>query len=128
MMVSLFAGANWAEEEKTQPETAPFMEMQDLFPKMGAPKIVVAKDGTVLAFSGASRWVRRSEDQGKTWSPEQVVGPKAKGNVVVDDNSGDVLAVCRHGWLYRSKNHGKTWEEEEIVFKPNAAGHGKRTA
>lgn len=49
MMVSLFPRASWAEVKKAQPETSPFMEMQDLFPKMGAPKIVVAKDGTVLA-------------------------------------------------------------------------------
>ena len=49
MMVSLFPRASWAEKEKTQPETAPFFEMQNLFPKMGAPKIVVAKDGTVPA-------------------------------------------------------------------------------
>ena len=123
--VALLAGAGWAQEETAQPKVEPLFEMQDLFSKMGAPKIVVAKDGTVLAFSGVGRWVRRSEDRAKTFSPEQVVGPKAKGNVVVDDNTGDVLVVCRHGHLYRSKDHGKTWAEEPITIKPNAAGHGK---
>ena len=125
MIVSLFAGASWAEEEKTQPETAPVLEIQDLFPSRGGPKIVVAKDGTVLAFAGAGRRVRRSEDHGRTWGPDQEVGPQAKGNVVVDDNNGDVLVVCRHGHLYRSRDHGKTWKKEDIVFKPNAVGHGK---
>ena len=96
-MVALLAGAGRAQEETTRPKVEPLFEMQKIFPKMGTPKIVVAKDGTVLAFSGAGRWVRRSENQGKTWSPEQIVGPNAKGNVVVDDNSGDVLVVCRHG-------------------------------
>ena len=49
MMVSLFPRASWAQEEKTRAKAAPVFEMQDLFPKMGAPKIVVAHDGTVLA-------------------------------------------------------------------------------
>ncbi len=90
--VALLARAGWAQEETAQPKVEPLFEMQGLFPKMGAPKIVVAKDGAVVAFSGAGRWVRRSEDRGKTFSPEQVVGLKAKGNVVVDDNSGDLCS------------------------------------
>ena len=63
MMVSLFARASWAEKEKTRPKAAPFMEMQDLFTSVRIPKIIVAQNGTVLAFAKSDRVLRRSEVQ-----------------------------------------------------------------
>ena len=50
MMVSLFAGASWAQEEKTRPKPAPFLEIQDLFTSVRGPKIIVAQDGDVVLF------------------------------------------------------------------------------
>lgn len=103
----------------------PAMEMQDLYESMRIPKILVAAEGAVLAFGKSGRFVRRSEDQGKTWSPQQEVGSDAGGSAIVDDNTGDVMVVASHvGHLWRSRDHGKTWAREEIIVKPNAVGHG----
>jgi len=117
-------GVSTAAESRDKGAEQPIFEMQVLFKSVRGPKIIVAKDGTVLAFAGGCRQIRRSEDQGKTWSPAETVGPDAKGNVIVDDASGDVLIVCPRGYLYRSRDHGKTWKKEKIVIKPNAVGHG----
>ena len=103
----------------------PVFEMQELFEKTRILNIVVATDGSVLAFTNDGRLLRRSEDAGNTWSPIQEVGHDAGGSAVVDENSGDVLVVrSGNGFLWRSRDHGKTWQREEIVVNPNALGHG----
>jgi len=117
-MYTFFAGASNKKEKQ------PLFEIQELFKSSRIPKIIVAQDGTVLAFAKSCRLIRRSEDQGKTWSPIQEVGTDAAGNAIVDDNSGDILIVCGRGYLYRSSDNGKTWNKEDIVIKPNAVGHG----
>ncbi len=100
-------------------------EMQELFKSVRIPKIVVAADGTVLAFAKHCRLLRRSSDKGRTWSAVQEVGRDAGGNAIVDDNTGDVMVVGpRRGSLWRSGDHGRTWKKEQIVVKPNAVGHG----
>jgi len=79
----------------------------------------------VLAFAGGCRLLRRSEDQGVTWSEPVTVHRDGGGNAIVDETSGEVLIVCPQApCLWRSKDHGKTWAREEIVIKPNAIGHG----
>jgi sialidase-1 len=106
-------------------EAAPVFEMQDLFKGMRIPKIVVAADGSVLAFAKSCRLVRRSTDGGKTWSEAREVGHDAGGNAIVDATNGHVLVVGPgRGVLWRSRDHGETWQREEIVVKPNAVGHG----
>lgn len=113
-------GAEWAPPEQ-QPEFA----MQDLFESERIPNIVVAADGSVLAFARSGRLLRRSEDGGRTWSPVQEVGADAAGSAVVDQNTGDVLVVCSGGgFLWRSSDHGKSWRRETIVLKANVLGHG----
>lgn len=100
-------------------------EMQEIFTGIRIPQVVVATDGTVLAFADSGRQFRRSEDGGKTWSPVQPIGNEASGNPIVDANTGDVLlVVSTRGQLWRSCDHGKTWACEEIVIKPNAVGQG----
>lgn len=105
-------------------ESEPFFEMQELFESVRIPKIVVAKDGTVLAFANSCRLLRRSEDGGETWSPVQELPKKASGNAIVDRTTGDVMIVSGRGSLWRSKDHGKTWKKEDIVIKANELGHG----
>jgi len=106
-------------------EPAPFFEVQDLFQSVRIPNIVVAADGTVLAFARSGRILRRSEDGGRSWSPIQEVGPDAGGSAIVDARGGDVMVVrARSGHLWRSGDHGKTWKREQITLKPNAMGHG----
>lgn len=99
--------------------------MQDLFADERMPKIVVAEDGTVLAFAGGCRLLRRSEDHGDTWSEPEAASPDGGGNAVVDETTGEVLIVCpRRSCLLRSGDCGRTWAEEEIAITPNAIGHG----
>jgi sialidase-1 len=111
----------------------PFFDMQDLFGAIRMPTIVIATDGSILAFAKGCRLSRRSEDGGKTWSEAQTVGgdrPKEQDHpdaakAIVDENTGDVLLVCpSKGYQYRSKDHGKTWSREETKLLPNLAGHG----
>ncbi|GAG51929.1 unnamed protein product, partial [marine sediment metagenome] len=104
---------------------APVFEIQDLFKGVRIPKIVVAADGTVLAFAKSGHLLRRSADGGKTWSEAQEVGSDAGGNAIVDEGTGHVLVVrAGRGYLWRSRDHGKTWQREKIVVKSNAVGHG----
>jgi len=114
-------------EPPSKPPTpaAAVFEIQDLFQSMRIPNIVVAADGSVLAFARSGRLLRRSTDAGKTWSPAREVGPDAGGSAIVDRTTGDVMVVsARRGHLYRSRDHGRTWKREAITIKPNALGHG----
>lgn len=95
------------------------------------PAITIAPDGTVLAFAGNCSLLRRSTDKGKTWSPETEIdhGKDIKGNVIVDEISGEIIILSPSGnepCLYRSKDNGKTWYREIVAIKPNAMKHGTR--
>ncbi len=99
--------------------------MKDLFEDERIPKIIVTQDGSVLAFAEGCRLMRRSEDLGKTWSQQKTVNPDGRGNVLIDESSGDILIVCPpNSYLLRSQDDGKTWSKEEIDIKTNAIGHG----
>jgi sialidase-1 len=90
------------------------------------PHIVVAPDGTILAFGRACSSIRRSRDKGITWSPEEDLGFKGQ-NVIVDDLTGDVLIISPakdDPCLYRSQDNGITWGWEVIEIKPNVMNHG----
>jgi len=88
--------------------TAPVFEMQDLFKAVRIPNIVVAADGTVLAFARSGRLLRRSADGGRTWGPAREVGRDAAGSAIVDRNTGDVMVVsARGGHLWRSRDWRK---------------------
>jgi len=98
---------------------------KDLFSNMRGPKIVVAEDGTILAFAKGCTLLRRSEDKGGTWTEQKEVNPGGGGNAVVDAGTGDVLIVCPNtSSLLRSKDNGKTWKKEDVTFKANLGGHG----
>lgn len=104
---------------------APLFEVQGLYTSVRIPKVVVAADGSVLAFVNSCRLVRRSEDGGKTWGAQQEVAQDASGSAVVDETTGDILVVCPpKACLFRSRDHGRTWAREEIVVRPNPLGHG----
>lgn len=112
-------------DAQAQTEAEPFFEVQDLYQSVRIPNVVVAADGSVLAFAGVGRRLRRSEDAGATFGPVQEVGPDAGGSAIVDRNTGDVMVVhSSRGFLWRSGDHGKTWRRQEIVVKPNPLGHG----
>lgn len=127
----------------------PFLEIRDEEVRMGT--IAVAMDGTLLLVKDDLErrvvLVKRSEDGGKTWGPEIVVGKTVPighdmsddgryrgptvgwseaGNVLVDENIGDVMifasSLMPAPILYRSKDHGKTWVTEKITIKPDKNG------
>ncbi len=107
----------------------PKMEMQQVFPGDRFPNVVVATDGTVLAFWNGVK-LRRSEDGGKTWGDEIFVGEGFMGGgVTVDEQTGHILAFVqdRHPpapiTVYRSKNHGKTWSAVDVEIKPDCNGN-----
>ena len=125
MVSLLLPNVSLAEKEKKQQKIAPVFEIQDLFTSMRIPNIVVATDGTVLAFAQSGRVLRSSEDGGRNWGPVQEVGSDAGGSAMVDENTGDVMVVrAKGGYLWRSRDQGKTWKREEIIIRPNAVGHG----
>ncbi len=103
------------------------MNMQHLFDstnKQRIPKIVVAADGSILAFNRSCGLIRRSEDGGENWSDPARL-ESGGGNVIIDDNTGDVMIVRpADARLWRSRDHGRTWREESIDVRPNAIGHG----
>ena len=81
--------------------------LQPLFSGGRFPNVVVATDGTVLAFWGGVK-LRRSEDGGQSWSPDITVGEGfMSGGVTVDENRGDVLAFLFNlSWLQHGEQTG----------------------
>ena len=115
------------------------------------PAVITAADGTLLAFCEARKdhrgdsgnidlILKRSEDDGATWSPSEVVwdaGPDTAGNPcpVVDQTTGRiVMLMCwnlatdhgrdlhagtstdtRRVYQTHSDDHGKTWSEPKEI-------------
>jgi len=107
----------------------PKLDMQQVHKGGRFPNVVVAVDGTVLALWGGVK-VRRSEDGGKTWGGEIMVGKGFMGGgATVNEKNGDVLAfVEKHHppaplTVYRSKDHGKSWKAMEVVIQKDANGN-----
>ncbi len=107
----------------------PRLEMQQVFSGDRFPNVVVATDGSVLAFWNGVK-VRRSEDGGKTWGAEILVGKGFMGGgVTVDEKGGDVFCFVeqRHPpagiSIYRSADHGKTWQVQPTVIRPDGNGN-----
>lgn len=104
------------------------------------PNLVVANDGTVLAFC-EERWgsagdnvgechivLRRSLDEGRTWLPMQTLRRKEggkfhMGSACIDRTTGTVLLMCGGGWL-KSDDSGVTWIDwkPSIVAPPDGMG------
>ncbi len=106
----------------------PFFEIQQLFEGHRFPSVVVAMDGTVLAFradrNNSPVVVRRSEDGGASWSDVIQIGEQGAhmGAAVVDEKKGDILAFDADNIMYRSEDNGLTWREEMTTIHPDALG------
>jgi len=124
LVLCLSVGLSGA-EPPVRVDGKPVFEMQELFKSVRIPNIVVATDGSVLAFAKSGRLLRRSEDGGRTWGPVQEIGRDVAGSAIVDENTGDIMIVCPQlGCLWRSCDGGKSWAREKITVKPNPLGHG----
>jgi len=93
------------------------------------PNIVVAMDGSVLAFWSGVK-LRRSEDGGKTWGPDILVAKGFMGGgVTVNESNGEIFAFVEKNHppspltIHSSKDHGKTWAKVDAVVKPDKNGH-----
>lgn len=124
------AGANRPAEGPLDPFLGdPRFAMQQVFTDDRFPNVVVAMDGSVLAFWNGVV-VRRSDDAGRTWGDRILVGEGFMGGgVTVDETRGDILAFVEAGHppspltLHRSRDHGRTWQIQETVIRANQAGH-----
>ena len=107
----------------------PAYDVQDMFQTDRFPTVAIAMDGTVLAV-----WndvvLRRSEDGGETWAPEQRIAEGFMGGgVTVCETTGTIFAFLEEGHppaplsVYRSADHGNTWQEHTVVVEPNTLGH-----
>ncbi|MEI7420885.1 MAG: sialidase family protein [Prolixibacteraceae bacterium] len=99
-----------------------FFSVHKLWDGRGGPKIVSAKDGTILALNGRS--IRQSKDGGKSWLPPVQIADSSGVQIVVNEINGEILLVSSKGFLWRSKDHGETWNKESITILPNEFGHG----
>ena len=62
LAVLLLPNGSLAEKEENIPKVTPVFEVQNLFESVRIPNILVATDGTVLAFAKSGQLLRRSED------------------------------------------------------------------
>ena len=135
------SAAGHPQEGKLEPFLgASFFDMQQVYANGRFPNILVALDGTVLAFFN---WnvvkedqrdvrVRRSEDGGQSWGPEIIIGKNLMGGgAIVNETNGDILAFVEEAngappvdlFVYRSQDHGKTWKEIEVDIQPDTRGN-----
>ena len=130
-------------------DTLPVESLRSLFKKGDAgyacfriPAIVVAKDGSVLAFCEARKngcsdtgnidlVMRKSTDNGHTWGPMQVVwddGENVCGNPapVVDRKTGDIhlLLTWNKGEDHESEIIAQTSEDTRRIFHLASSDHG----
>lgn len=93
------------------------------------PIIIASDEGKVFAFANGGSLLRKSSDNGKTWSPKKEIVPGAnlRGNIIHNENNGELLVLSPSDakpYVYRSSDNGENWKREDIVIKPNIMGHG----
>jgi len=107
----------------------PVLEIQQVHKSNRFPNVVVAVDGSVLAFQNGVK-LRRSADGGKSWGEEIAVGKGFMGGgVTVNEANGEIFAFVEAHHppadltLYRSQDHGQTWQPVEVEIKPDSKGN-----
>ncbi len=142
VVMLLLSRVVWAEPVTAPPDAITVFE-QSGDANYHIPNLVVANDGTVLAFC-EERWeaagddvgechivLRRSLDEGRTWLPMLTLRRKQggkfhMGSACVDRVTGTVLLMCGGGWL-RSDDSGTTWTDWKPSIVAPADGMGGST-
>ncbi len=136
----------YAQKNNNFPGTPLFVSGEKGYESYRIPSILTTPQGTLLAFCEGRKkpgdagdidlLLRRSTDQGKTWSDQQIVwndGPNTCGNPcpVVDEETGTIWLLMTHNlgeddeseiitkkaastrtvWVSHSEDDGKTWTE-----------------
>jgi sialidase-1 len=104
-----------------------FFITSQLWEGRGGTSIVVAQDGTVIAFHGRNDMFRVSDDGGITWHDEKSMqGDVRNGNAIIDEITGDILFLNPGekglGRIMRSSDNGKSWVREQITISPDGFG------
>ena len=93
------------------------------------PNIVVAKDGSLLAFWNGVV-LKRSADGGQTWGETIEVGKGFMGGgVTVNEKNGDIFAFVEAHHppadlgIYRSQDNGLSWEKTAATIHPDKRGN-----
>ncbi|MBI5693373.1 MAG: exo-alpha-sialidase [Verrucomicrobia bacterium] len=119
---TLLSGASRAAPAESFLGGAVFLN-QRLFPGRGALDVLVARNGSVLAFHRNT--LRESTDGGATWGAAREIGRDAGGKTVYNEIKGEILYVrADKGYLWKSRDDGRTWSRETIQVRPNRFGHG----
>jgi len=67
-------------------DKTPFFDVQKIFDDERLPNVITATDGTIIAVWGWNNVrVRRSEDGGKSWQPEILIGSGLNGGGDLDE-------------------------------------------
>ncbi|MBE0673755.1 MAG: exo-alpha-sialidase [Bacteroidales bacterium] len=104
-----------------------FFITRQLWEGRGGTSIVVAHDGTVIAFHGRNDMFRVSDDGGVTWHSEKSMqGDVRNGNAKIDEITGDILFLNPGekglGSMMISRDNGRSWVMEEIKISPDGFG------
>ncbi len=107
----------------------PVLDSKQVFKNDRMPNVLVAMDGSVLAFWNGVI-CRRSEDGGETFGQVIEVGKGFMGGgVTVDETTGSIFAFVEDGHppskltVYRSDDHAKTWEKHDCVIGKDNNGN-----
>lgn len=100
---------------------------RQLWEGRGGTSIVVAHDGTVIAFHGRTDMIRLSDDGGITWHGEKSMqGDVRNGNAIIDEITGEILFLNPGqnglGSMMISRDNGKSWTTEDITIFPDGFG------
>ncbi|MBE0679179.1 MAG: exo-alpha-sialidase [Bacteroidales bacterium] len=100
---------------------------RQLWTGRGGTSILVAHDGSVIAFHGRNDIVRISDDGGNTWYEDKPMGGDVRnGNVIIDEITGDLLFLNPgekgNGRSMRSRDNGGSWVREDITLNPDGFG------